>query len=262
MDKFTVSVVIPSFNNQDTILRAITSACNQTLKPNEIIVIDDNSNDLTCELVEDYVRKNNSENIFLYKNEINKGSGYSRNSGWAKASSSYIAFLDADDWWDHQKLEILINFFKTNNSIKVCGHTFLSQNVIKKPCSTKVSWIGYKNLLFKNYFSTPAMIVKADLICRFPENMRYAEDYSLWLDIASQYGEIPKILSPLAYCDKNLYGDSGLSKNLMKMEMGELSVLFRQLKLHRIGHLLFVVLATISLLKFIFRVFKTFYQRY
>lgn len=96
------SVVIPLFNKQEYICRAIDSVLRQTKKPEEIIVVDDGSTDDGARLVSRYPDKR----ILLHRQE-NKGVGAARNAGVAKATKSLVAFLDADDAWLPHHLEEL-----------------------------------------------------------------------------------------------------------------------------------------------------------
>jgi glycosyltransferase involved in cell wall biosynthesis len=96
------SVIIPLFNKQEYICRAIDSVLRQTKKPEEIIVVDDGSTDDGARLVSRYLDKR----ILLHRQE-NKGVGAARNAGVAKATKSLVAFLDADDAWLSHHLEEL-----------------------------------------------------------------------------------------------------------------------------------------------------------
>ncbi len=100
-----VSVVIPTFNSSSYIHRTIISLINQTYKELEIILVDDNSPDyeelkVCIDAIETDI------NIRLYKNHTKKNASYSRNYGADKARGDYIAFLDSDDIFYPEKIEI------------------------------------------------------------------------------------------------------------------------------------------------------------
>ena len=98
-----ISVVIPSYNGAETLFQAIDSVLCQTTKtPLEILVIDDNSTDDTLEKMGRY---GENDRVRYIRNETNKGASASRNRGVQLAKGDYIAFLDADDYWDPEKLE-------------------------------------------------------------------------------------------------------------------------------------------------------------
>src|SRR5665213_1535655 len=93
----TVSVVIPAYNAELFIARAIDSVLSQTTPVSEIIVIDDGSTDSTLDLVRGY-----GDKVRLIA-QSNGGPARARNVGVAISSGKYVAFLDADDWWDPDK---------------------------------------------------------------------------------------------------------------------------------------------------------------
>ncbi len=104
MSQPTVSVVIPAYNAQLTIVRALQSVANQTFQVTEVIVIDDASTDNTIGTVSEY-SKNSTIAIQLLPSDRNVGPGSARNRGWDSSNSDYIAFLDADDVWHPKKLK-------------------------------------------------------------------------------------------------------------------------------------------------------------
>ena len=95
----TVSVIIPVYNRVKVIDRSINSVINQTYPINQIIVIDDGSNDGTYDLV-----KRNFPQVIV-KYQENKGVSNARNVGINSAKSNWIAFLDSDDEWLQHKLQ-------------------------------------------------------------------------------------------------------------------------------------------------------------
>jgi|GEM_PF-3026041 len=98
MNKPLVTVIIPAFNRQKTIVRAIDSVLNQSYKNVEVIVVDDGSIDSTEEIV-----KNCYKDI-IYIKKKNGGPASARNAGLENSSGDYIAYLDSDDAWPKDKL--------------------------------------------------------------------------------------------------------------------------------------------------------------
>ncbi len=94
----SVSVVVPVYNGRQFIRRALRSAVEQTLRPMEIIVIDDGSTDETRKELESYAVR--------YQRQEHQGAGAARNLGVSLARGEWVAFLDADDVWHPDKLEI------------------------------------------------------------------------------------------------------------------------------------------------------------
>jgi len=92
-----VSVIIPTYNREKLISKAINSVIKQNYSDWEIIIVDDRSTDHTKELIEEFIRSDSR--IKYYINQRNKGPGGARNYGIEQASGEYIAFLDSDDEW-------------------------------------------------------------------------------------------------------------------------------------------------------------------
>ncbi len=103
----TISVIIPLYNTEKYIEEAIQSLLNQTYNIDQIIVIDDGSTDNSAQIVKKYPQ------IELYQQE-NQGLKKTLNTGLSKASGDFIGFLDADDRWKLDKLEIQLNHLQKN----------------------------------------------------------------------------------------------------------------------------------------------------
>src|SRR6185295_1444644 len=99
----TVSVIIPAYNRQATIRRAVQSALRQTFKPLEVLVVDDGSTDATCGVVEALAATD--ARIRLLRSECNQGGAAARNRGMAEAEGGLVAFLDSDAEWMNDHLE-------------------------------------------------------------------------------------------------------------------------------------------------------------
>lgn len=109
-----ISVIIPTFNREKYILDAIQSVFNQTLKPTEIIVIDDGSTDNTKSLLTKF-----SDQIIYIKCKQNKGPGAARNLGIKNANCEYFSFLDSDDTWNPKTLAYLYQEFKKDSNLQM-----------------------------------------------------------------------------------------------------------------------------------------------
>jgi len=114
----SVAVVIPTYNSEKTILRAIESCENQVLQPKEIIVVDNNSTDSTPNLVSSY----RGDIPVTLLSEDRQGANYCRNKGLNHISSDYVQFLDSDDELLTDKLaEDIVAIQRTNAAIAVSG---------------------------------------------------------------------------------------------------------------------------------------------
>lgn len=257
MEKASVSVLIPYYNARLTIERAVNSIAKQTMLPDEVIIIDDCSTDKETNRVLHHVKEKyrNYFKITLLKTEKNAGPGSARNRGWEAAKGRYVAFLDADDAWHPQKIEIQYEMMKNDETIKFSCHRI----VVDVDCDSKIYFeeeniniapffynINKWKTLFKhNATGTPTVMIDRDIQLRFTENMRYAEDYLLYLKILFTDRGIV-IDEVLCKCFKELYGVSGLTGDLWKLEKGELKCFYLLAKEKYIPTILLVVLFTLN----------------
>ncbi len=109
-----VSVIVPTYNRENLIIRALNSILNQTYKNIEIIVVDDSSQDNTFQKVNQF--SNKIHKITYIRNKKNVGPAVSRNIGIRKSKGDYIAFLDSDDVWLATHLEESIKILQEENA--------------------------------------------------------------------------------------------------------------------------------------------------
>ena len=195
-----VSIIIPSFNRYNQLIHAIQSIKNQTYKNTEIIVVDDGSDDINYNEKIDGVTlinlaEKNSRKVLGYP-----CGGYVRNIGLKIAKGEYIAFLDDDDYWLPQKLEVQVDILKKQKHfLATCSDAFLSQKIINTSNTdnlveyNKVFWwdriskiLGIENdyphkitkkLLYKhNTIITSSMLFKKELI----DKIGYMPEYENW----------------------------------------------------------------------------------
>ncbi|MDN6327404.1 MAG: glycosyltransferase family 2 protein [Alkalibacterium sp.] len=256
-----VSVVIPCYNCSSTIERAIESVKAQTLLPKEVILVEDCSQDNTLAVLNRLKHQSPDGWIKVLSLSENIGAGGARNAGWDIATQRYICFLDSDDAWHPLKIEIQYAWMTDNPKVALTGHAYRQIRPSELPVFTKVelhnnlsfSEVSPYNLLFSNRFSTPSVMIKADLPFRFEEGKRYAEDYLLWLQVALSGYKCFRSELKLFFMFKSSYGEAGLSSHLWRMERGELSA-YRSL--FRDGHIsffLFFMVGVTSFLKFVKR---------
>ena len=196
LEKPFFSVVIPTYNHEVFLEKAVKSVLNQTFSDYEIIIIDNYSNDNT----ENLIKNLNNKNIKFIKNRNHGIIAKSRNIGIEQSKSEWIAFLDSDDIWRQEKLKVLFNFIKNNNNYDVICNNELW--VYKNNNKTKVSKYGpYKNNFYKNLLkygsciSTSASLVRKKYLLDnkifFNEEKSFApyEDYDFWMRIAKNNGK-------------------------------------------------------------------------
>ena len=113
MEKPKISIIIPTYNRAKKIVGAIRSIQDQTYEDWELIIVDDGSSDNTCEIVEKVA--NSDRRIKFIRLEKNKGAQAARNRGIRAAKSEWIAFLDSDDQWLPQSLDLRLKVAEREN---------------------------------------------------------------------------------------------------------------------------------------------------
>lgn len=256
----SVSVVIPCFNSATTIERALRSVEHQTTKPNEVLVVDDASSDNTVSIIEQYTHTS-SLNIRIINQRVNGGPSVARNTAWNVATSEFIAFLDADDQWHPQKLEMQLNAMLANPACVMSFHDHVfgsSEQFDSLPFAPITSQATLRSYLLRNRSATPTVMLRASVTERFSNTKRYAEDYLLWMTIIANHGNALHIHATLAHCSNPGYGGSGQSGKLWNMERSELSGFA---SLWRTGVLSLSTVAVVSvwsITKYLLRLFDTF----
>ena len=254
----SVSVIIPGYNCSQTIERAIRTVASQTLKPYEVIFVDDKSQDRTLEVLYELQQELGNEWLKIIQLEKNSGPSVARNAGWSLANSDYIAFLDADDSWHPQKIEIQYQWMMNHSECVLTGHLIAldsdkNSRAVELVSNCQVLPIRKRAFLLKNRFSTPTVMLKRTINLRFDSEQRFAEDYLLWLRVISTYSNVFMIRHELAYIHKAAYGQGGLSEQLWEMEKGELKT---YKKIHADGFInkfVYYFLVVFSLAKYVRR---------
>lgn len=248
-----ISVVIPCYNCDQTIERAIQSIVDQTLSASEVVIIDDGSDRKTTVKLREIAKKHKGW-ITLIKRPNNLGAASARNLGWEKSQQKYIAFLDADDTWHPEKLSIQFDYMEANPDVGLTGclYTWLHKEGFEKSVDNffQILKVSPCMLLFRNYFSTPSVMLRRNLEMRFPEGQRYSEDYCLWQRLAFAGVKIMRIELNLVLLHKAPFGATGLSSHLWKMEKNELGNLWSLYQAKRIGIYTLFLAMSFSLLKF------------
>lgn len=116
MNEEKISVIVPTYNNENSIRRCIDSIINQNYKNLEIIVINDGSTDNTKNILEEYKKE-----ITVYE-KVNEGVSSARNLGIQKCNAEYLLFVDADDYLEPEAIKTMYNEIITTNSDIVMGN--------------------------------------------------------------------------------------------------------------------------------------------
>ncbi len=224
-----IDVVIPVYNGANFIIDALNSVISQTLKPQNIFVIDDGSTDNTEEVVKNYASSSTLPVTYIKKE--NGGPNSARNIGVQKSSADFLTFLDADDIWNRTKLEKQIALFKEstfpNLGLVYCDYCSVNEKgvLIEGAYHVEPSMSGkvFTQLLQKNVISgsASAVMIKRecfDSVGFFDEALRASEDWDMWLRIAEKYDIdfVKEVLVNIRFHDKNA------QKDIKKMFRNEL----------------------------------------
>ena len=185
---YNITVVIPTYNRQLLLKRALNSAICQSYKPHEIIVIDDGSTDETKK----QIKQHYPEIRYILQNH--SGVSAARNVGIQNAKSEWIAFLDDDDEWDKQKLRIQINSLKKQTEYLI-AHTDEKwirngNRINQKEIHKKKGGYIFNDCLPLCIISPSSVILHKNIFKKiglFDESLPACEDYDLWLRICSKY---------------------------------------------------------------------------
>lgn len=262
-NKASVSVIIPCYRCTDTIDRAVESVYCQTWQPKEVILVEDCSDDGTLDHLHALAKKYADDWVQVIESPKNGGPGTARNVGWEHATQPFVAFLDADDSWHPQKIEIQYGWMVAHSDVILTGHDCPQLSKDESPSPDDVfdrynvpaHQVSKGDLLLSNRFPTRSVMLRQDIEQRFAKGKYHCEDYLLWLEIVCSGGSAFNIDLPLAYIHKAAYGEAGLSSQMWNMQKGELDA-YRNLykkNLINVANCLFLV--PFSFLKYFKRVF-------
>lgn len=184
-----VSIIIPTYNHADFITRCLESVVKQTFPDWEAIIVNNHSTDNTIEVVQSFADKR----IKLINFQNNGIIAASRNMGIRAATSGWVAFLDSDDWWYPEKLELSSKYFKTADVIYHDLRIFNGKRkILKKTPGRQLTSPVFSDLMTKgNALSTSGVLARKEVLENanfFSEDKHLVavEDFDLWLRIARQ----------------------------------------------------------------------------
>lgn len=222
-----ISVIIPVYNAEKSIEKALISIKNQTWKGEfEIIVLNDGSTDRSKEVIENYLAKNPDQTI-IFSEQENGGVSKARNEALKIATGKYLAFLDSDDEWLPSKTTKQLHYLedeKLNIDFLTCLWNDEKINFPYSVNKNSLVEMSLKKLLFKMSGQTSTALFKRKILQNtgfFDENLRYSEDANYWMRITAHNKMylLPEKLV-VAGDGKKSFGASGLSANLIEMERG------------------------------------------
>lgn len=179
-----VSVVIASYNMGQYIAQAVDSILSQTWSNLEVIVIDDGSQDNTPAVMQSYV----SDKRIRYFRTDNQGQPKAKNYGLKLATGDFIAFCDADDFWESNKLEVQMPLFENLNvGIVYSEISNIDENnkrYMKPPVYKRYTGSVTDQLLIRNFVPFGTSVIRRQCILQngiFDEQFRMGIDWDLWL---------------------------------------------------------------------------------
>ncbi|MCA9468792.1 MAG: glycosyltransferase family 2 protein [Nitrospira sp.] len=213
-----ISVIIPVYNGERYIGQAVRSVLAQTWLPHEIIVIDDGSTDKTRETLEPFWGQ------IQYLFQPNQGPSAARNAGIKVAQGDLICFLDADDLWTPEKLEVQLMFMQANPETAM---VFADHEEFNREGLVLASYLREKRkaflafpvepgtvdgafgkLVIENFISTPTVMLRKCCLERagvFDEKIRSVEDRDLWMRISASF---PIACIPRILCKRRMHGEN------------------------------------------------------
>ena len=188
-----ISIIIPSFNREHTILRTLNSVIKQTYTNLEIIVVDDCSTDNTIPLIKSIMKK--EPRLQLLINAENKGANFTRNRGVKHAQGKYISFLDSDDEWYLETIEIL--WKKIKNTGDRIGLVYPGLNFITNKGQRKI-YPKFRGNVFRDLMTKGTIgsypLIKREVFTKVglfdeSEALRKGgnQEYELWIRISQNY---------------------------------------------------------------------------
>lgn len=215
-----VSIITPAYNSEKFISETIKSVIAQTYKNWEMIIVDDCSDDRTCQIVNSWVEKD--KRIKFIRKKINSGAANSRNVALENSKGRFIAYLDADDLWYPNKLSKQVKFMIEMK----CGFSCCSYEVIDSDGESKNKYIymkdilDYKGFLTNNLLQTVGIMADLKIIDRnnlIMPDMRRRQDAATWLQVLKSGNECRGMKDILA---KYRRVEGSLSSNKLKAAQG------------------------------------------
>ncbi|WEG13300.1 glycosyltransferase family 2 protein [Pullulanibacillus sp. KACC 23026] len=218
MGELSVSIILPVYNRESSIQRAVDSILEQTYQDFELIIIDDASSDQTGELIKAY----KTDKIYYIRLEKNVGAAAARNVGIKAARYEWLSFHDSDDTWHPEKLEkqvALIDPKDEHPPIIYCSffrEKSGKREYIPEPSPFPKEGDILKSLLIRNFISTQTVLLRKDYLTDvglFDEEMPRFQDWELWIRLAQKYS--------FRWLDEPLvnvfYTESSISSEIVKL---------------------------------------------
>ena len=182
MDSPLVTILMPVYNAERFLKRAIDSILSQTYKNIEFLIIHDGSTDSSLEIIRSY----KDDRIVLVENDKNRGLIYSLNIGLERSKGKYIARMDADDVSFPERIKKQCNFLEKNLNVGILGTYIQDESKFKVYANSKLNSNELKaRVIFNNIFNHPTIMFRNSFLrenkISYNPDYTHAEDYNLWL---------------------------------------------------------------------------------
>ena len=214
------SIIIPLYNKAPYIRKALETVCEQTYHDYELIMINDGSTDNSAIVAEEYLRTTDGIDYKIIT-QPNAGVAAARNNGVAQASGEYIAFLDADDWWEPTYLECMAQLIEDypEAGLYACNYVYYKPGKTHVALNIPTGYINYPKAYYEGgampVTSITAIMPRAvfDEMGGFPVGIKLGEDFLLWAKIALQY-PVAFLNEPLAWYNNDVPANLRATRNL------------------------------------------------
>ena len=185
-----VSVIIAAYRAAGTIERTLASIAAQTLKPKEVVVVDDGSDDGTFEEAKACLPNMNGIELRVFRTDDNHGAGAARNRAIMESTEAVLAFLDADDEWLPEKLERSMSYLE-GSDYSLVAHDYRTgenEHAVHHDCEKRFRESGdaFVSLYRKGYVASSSVVARRDAVLAaggFDPDLRNAQDFDLWLAV-------------------------------------------------------------------------------
>lgn len=185
-----VSIIVPVYNVEKFILETIEAVTKQTHTNWELLLVEDGSTDRTVERIEDYLAESGEQRVKLIRLSENVGAAGARNVGMEQSHGRYVTYLDSDDLWRPEKLELQLEFMKQEDcAFSYTGYEFADENgrglgkIVRVPHT-----LNYREALGNTTIFTSTVMFDTEKIPRQQLMMPLvkSEDTALWWQLLRQ----------------------------------------------------------------------------
>lgn len=240
------SVIIPLYNKAPYVRKALESVLAQTYTDYELIIVDDGSTDGSSEIAEAFLQELPVSNLspltssltsdsvpasrlsplaFRLLKQKNAGVSAARNNGFSVSSAEYLAFLDADDWWEPTYLERMAQLIADypDAGLYACNYVYYKPGKTHVALNIPTGYINYPKAYYESnampVWTGAAMIPRKvyDEMGGFPLGIKLGEDFLLWSKIALKY-PVAFLNEPLAWYNNDVPATLRATRNLHEPE--------------------------------------------